>query len=278
MAQYVLNFSRRHSAHHQNMRIKSLLLISSLIGAYASHTANGAVMFNESFDYADGRLTTVSSPNWVNLNGSTLPITVTGGTISLTNLGSGTSGEDVRRSLGVSPITAGDIYYSALITPTGSPTSGNGDYFLAANVSAASGGGFLGRVFLSPTSTGFTFGLSNGTGTPVDWTSDITLNSQYLVIVKLNVGARTSNMGVFDPTALPSSILDSDLAIIGGVASSTTAGVDFLALRQGSITGGAFTNSIDSVIVATTLAEVIPEPSSLILGAFGMLGILRRRR
>jgi PEP-CTERM motif len=279
MARYVLKCHARSTIHHHGMKIKSLFLVSALIGVYVAHTANAAVVFNESFDYTNGQLTTVSAPNWVNFNGSTLPIAVTGGTISLTNLASGPSGEDVRRSLGVAPITTGIIYYSALITPNSSaPTSANGDYFLSANVSATTGGGFLGRVFLSATSTGFTFGLSNGTSTPVDWTSDIALNSQYLVVVRLDVGTRTSTMGVFNPTAVPPSISDLDLTIGGGAASTTTAGVDFLALRQGSTTGAVFTNSIDSVIVATTLAEVIPEPSSLFLGSFGVLGILRRRR
>jgi hypothetical protein len=246
-----------------------------LVSLALAGQATAAVIVSDDFNYTDGNLTTVSTGAWVAFNGAgTLPVQVNGGSATVANVASGTSGEDLRLGLGTG-YTTGVLYYSALITPLSAPTTANGDYFFSGYSSAATGGGFFGRLFLSTTTTGFTFSLSNGGSTPTDWTSNVTINSEYLVVLRLDVAARTATMGVFDPSSAPS--LDSQLTISGGTASGTTGAIDSIALRQGSGSGG-FSNRISGVMVSSSITEVIPEPSSALLGAIGIFGVLRRRR
>jgi hypothetical protein len=253
--------------------VKSTLL--ALAACALCHSADAAVFLFDDFNYADGDLTTVSGGAWTAFSGGgTLPIQVAGSSATVANVVSGTSGEDVRVSLG-SGYTTGVLYYSALVTPLSAPTTAGGDYFFSGYSTASPGGGYFGRVFFSTTATGFTFGLSNGGSTPTDWTSDVTINTEYLVVLRLDVAARTATMGVFDPLAKP--ISDSELTIAGGAASGTTGAIDALALRQGSGSGG-FSNQIDAVMVSDSITQLVPEPSSALLAGLGGLMLLRRRR
>lgn len=253
--------------------MKKLLTLLAILGWAGPSTA--AVIVSDDFNYADGNLTSVSGGNWVAFSGAgTLPVQVSSGSATVANVASGTSGEDLRLGLG-SGFTTGVLYYSALITPLSAPTTTNGDYFFSGYSTATTGGGYFGRLFLSTTATGFTFSLSNGGTTPTDWTSDVTINTEYLVVLRLDVAARTATMGVFNPSSAPTS--DSQLTIAGGAASGTTGAIDSIAFRQGSGSGG-FSNRIGGVMVSNSIAEVIPEPSTALLGLIGLGGLLRRRR
>ena len=99
------------------------------------------------------------------------------------------------------------------------------------------------------------------------------------IVIKFDTGTKVISMGVFAAGASPSS--DSDLTLTG--TSAATAGIDNFALRQGSASGTAMGINIDSIIVGTTLPDVVavPEPSSMPLAAVRGLACLvavRRRR
>jgi MYXO-CTERM domain-containing protein len=164
-----------------------------------------------------------------------------------------------------------------LISLSVAPTTVNGDYLASFYSSSGSGGGFETRIFASTTATGWTFGLNPSGTAPVDWGTDLSLNTYYNIVLKFDVGTKAVSMGVFAANGSPTS--DADLTLTG--TSTSTAGPDFFALRQGS--GTVMLENIDSIVTGTTLADVTaaPEPSTIALAGLGgvaaLLAIRRRR-
>jgi PEP-CTERM motif len=250
------------------------LTAATFVTLLFSQTARASVIWAEDFNYSDGDLTNVSSGAWIHFSGTGNLIQVVNNAALLS--GSAASSEDARRPLG-GTISSGSLYMSALVTVTTEPTSANGEYFLSFYSVA---NGYVGRVTSSQTATGWTLGLANGTSSAImDWGTDLSLNTQYKVVVKLDVAAGTATMGVFDPMFVPSS--DTELTL-GGDTPSTVVAVDNIALRQNTSAQGAQT--IESVWVGTTLGDVatlIPEPSSILLASLGgllLLAVVRRHR
>lgn len=271
---------------------KTFLTAFAVIAACAGGV-QAAPLVNEGFNYANGT-TLTSTGNWTAFSGAgTLPLTATNGTVTATNLASGASGEDDRITFASPAITTGILYYSTLVTaPTTDTgvTSANGDYFFSAY---STSGGYLARVYLADdTATGsLAFGLTTGTA-PTNLGPDITAGTQYKLVLRVDLGTKTATLGVFAANATPTS--DSQLTIPSGTAFTSAAGLDSVAIRQGSATGSAFTTVIDGIQVGTTLADVsgitpgstaaffnaVPEPSTYaaaIIG-FAALALAHRRR
>ena len=258
-------------------------------------TAHASLLANEAFDeYANGTTLTATG-NWVAFSGAgNLPLTVATGTVTVTNLASGTSGEDDR--LTFAPATApatGTVYYSALITvPNGTTAAAAGDYFLSAYSTA---GGYEGRVSLDlgTGGTGLAFGLSNNLTGAANITlgPTLTTGSEYRLVLAVNTATGTTSFNYQLASATP--FADTSTFIAGGGAAGFTTGLDSVALRQGSAAGDAFTNIVDGIRVGTTLTDVsgiatgssaffnaVPEPSTyatMVAGA-GLLGLALRAR
>lgn len=278
----------------KNFMKKRTLFGLGLAGLTAMFSVNAraGMLLNEAFDeYTNGTALTATG-NWTAASGAgVLPITATGGTVTATNLASGTSGEDDKNVFSTAGVTTGTVYFSFLVTaPTSDSTltSTTGDYFLSGT---STSNAFLGRVFLSKTATGVAFGLSSGASTPSTFSSDITLGTEYKLVMRIDLTAKTSTLGVFSPAT--TSIADTDLTLTGGAAGTAT-NIASILIRQGSATGSAFTTVIDGVQAGTTLADVsgiatgaspyfnvVPEPSAYATFAVGLLaliGVQRARR
>ena len=251
--------------------------------------ARAGMLLNEAFDEYTNTTALTATGNWTAVSGAgTLPITVTNGTVTATNLASGTSGEDDKNTFSTAGITTGTVYFSFLVTaPTSDSTltSTTGDYFLS-GTSATNA--FLGRIFLSKTATGVAFGLSNGASTPSTFSTDITLGTQYKLVLRVDLGTKTSTLGVFTPST--TTIADTDLTVTGGAAGAA-ANISSVLIRQGPSTNAAFTTVIDGVQAGTTLADVtgiatgaspyfnaVPEPSTYAAFAVGALALFGVRR
>lgn len=263
--------------------MKKFLLSIGLPAYLLCSNSSASTIWNEGFGYSTGPLTSVSGGAWSAISGAgNFPITVVAGSVSLTNVNSGASGEDLRRPLD-STYTTGTLYAGMLVSLTTAPPGASGDYFLAFYSSAGSGGGFASRVFASTTATGWSLGLANASvSTPADWTTDLTLNTWYKVILKYDVATRTSALGVFSPSYTPTS--DAELTLTALTASAVTAGIDYFALRQGSTFNSTMGSQVDEIWVGSQLSDVagvtpfVPEPSALAIVGMGFLGMLLRRR
>jgi hypothetical protein len=117
-------------------------------------TAPAALVLNETFTYADGPLTQVSSGVWSNHSGTTPPhVDVVGNKVNLTQ----SEAEDVNALLNGSPYTSGYLYASFIVNFSARPLNGVGTYF--AHFKGDSGANLRGRVFATITGAAAGFGF-----------------------------------------------------------------------------------------------------------------------
>ena len=174
----------------------------------------------------------------------------------------GNTGEDAYKGTATSN-TSGDLYASFLINVNAAQT---GDYFFSFYSKATTGGGYFGRVFVKSATGGYVLGLSKQTTTAAYDTVVRSFGTTYLVVVKVaRVGTNTSTT-TDDPTFLfvnPAlGGVEPSPTITGAVSGADTyAGIDGIALRQGSSTA-APTLRIGAIRYGTTWADVTPAGSS----------------
>jgi uncharacterized protein (TIGR03382 family) len=144
-----------------------------------------------------------------------------------------------------------DVKFTALPTSTGS-------YF--AHFKNSSNGY---RSDLTSFTTGaslgfFRLGISNDGGVTVPVAVDLSLNTIYTVVMTWDLATNRSSLSVNGGTA----VKDNDMASSISVAS--------FAFRQNS--------GIGALTVDNLSVTAVPETSAAVLGVFGLVGLLRRRR
>ncbi len=240
------------------MKIKSSLFAASAVFVVGMHASDAAVVLSESFGYADGPLISATGSPWVTHSGTTPgQVDVTGGTVNLTS----SETEDVNAPLTGAPYSTGLLTATFSVNFSALPTA-VGTYFAHFKDSTT---GFRSRLVANTTDAGtglFRLGISNAGGsvaTTTNVATDLALNTTYSVVMTWNLDT-----------------LASTLTVNGGIAASapdtaTAITVTSFGLRQST---GMGTLTLDNLSV-----DYIPEPSSaMLLGAMGMLGIIRRRR
>ena len=260
-------------------RLKLLpFAVVALCAASASSEA-ATVLYSTDFNapgYADGAIATditTGQSGWLYTAAATgtspvIANTATDGVVSLAS-----SGPDVKHALG-DTVTAGtSVYVSATINLSAAQTAG--DYFL--HLSDGSSSLFFGRVYAKSATGGFTLAFASSSGTPAATaygTTVLSLNTSYNILFRYDYVAGTTNdTGALwvNPTSADGS---ADTAYVGLTIQGADPAValNTVNLRQGSASNAA-TLTVDDLSVYT-----IPEPASVLLGAFGLLGLLRRRR
>lgn len=255
-------------------RIATLVAGAIAAGVLPAGQVDAAVLYSSSFNpptYTSGALvsqdgwnqtgTTATNPVQVNVAGSN-------GSVVL-----GPTGQDVNHGLSTS-ITSGSVYYGADINLSAVQT---GDYFLHFAASTTDTSTFVGRLFAQAATGGYVLGLTTGSGTPTYGTTVIPLNTTVRVIARYDLVPGTGN----DTGALfvnPTGTTEGTpyaVATTVGTDATTIGSINF---RQGG-TSSSPSLTIDNLSVATTYAEVVPEPSSLVLlPAAGLLALRTRRR
>ena len=241
--------------------LRASLLLALTLGWMGA--AQAAVVVADNFNFS-GALT---SNGWTALSGSGVAVINTGIGLNYTGLPSssvgnaavinspitsGGSGEDLRKAF-TSGITSGTIYTSFLINLT-SATSG-GDYFFAAYSSAATGGGYNGRIFAKTSGAGYVLGLTKSSTIVYD-TTVRNFNTTYLVVLKNQISSTTTTddtASIWVDPALASSEGTALLTSNSGNDITATTGFDGVVIRQGNATPAG---RIDSILVGTTWADV----------------------
>lgn len=223
-------------------------LIASLIAVTGlAYAANATVLLNEPFAYSDGVLTNVSANAWIAFSsGGSTPIQVVSGKASFTQAGA----EDCARAISGSPYT--NLYVSFVANFSALP-AGSGGYFFMLKDNGSSN--YRARTFASITGAGsgkFRIGIANGGNTPVMIPTDLDLNIDYKIVIRLLDG---TNATVWINPASESSIANK----AAGTDAASFFGITMVALRQSTSSGagmGALT--LDDLLIGTEFLDVQP--------------------
>ncbi len=249
----------------------------------------GQVLLNENFDYPAGDL--ITAHGWAAHSGpGSQAITV--GTPGLTfpgYIGSGigncaladNTGEDDNKTFTTQ--TSGVVYTSFMVKVNSAITAAGYFYHFSVNPINTT---FRGKVFIDATNH---FGVSVGSNTGTYAASTFTVGTTYLIVVKYEIVAGTSNDKVSLFVFNASVPVSEPVATIGPLTEATSD------INPGSVAIRQFVNteniSIDGIRVATTWAEllpVVPQPIPtmsewgliflfIALSAVGAVYILRRK-
>lgn len=246
---------------------KTTLLLAAIACGIGSARAS-TILYSTDFNaptYSDGGL--IGQDGWVITGTSVIsPIaaanTGTDGTVTLT-----TTGQDVRRAFTPNH-TSGSIYLNVEFTVASAQATG--DYFVHLGDNGASN--FYARTYIRSSGTGFVMALGTSSGAATYGTTVLDFNTAYTLLVRYDIIAGTTNdtgalfinpaneLGIGDTAYVAATTVGTDATLINSVS-----------LRQGTATSAPGV-TIDSITV------LVPEPSSALLGALGILGLLRRRR
>lgn len=230
--------------------------------------ALATTFWTETFEsYNVGNL--VPQDSWVSHSGQTgIPVAVIldngptyPGEKAIYAVHGGSSRQDVNKPLG-DTMAAGDKWYAGFDVKVTGPIGGS-DYF-AHFLQGTSN--FGAKTGVAAFEDGFQFTLTNGSGsTPTQfWATKLALGTWYRVITSYDFDSGMSELWV-DP-------IDSSSTKISGSWFAGNAMTAYAFRQGGNSTAG---QTVDNVIVGTSFAEVLPEPSSIMLLALGLL--LRRR-
>jgi hypothetical protein len=173
--------------------IHSIITWAPLIAAMA---ARAEVLLDETFNYPDGPLASVSDGRWTTHSGTPGQVTVSGGVIRL----QGSKTEDVRNAFAMRGITNGtlfaglDVRFRALPSPTGA-------FFFHFKDPVDSGAAsvFTGRIHATTAGAGagaLQVGIAWGTGTPAWVARDIRTNEAVQLVLRLDLAATNAVLWV----------------------------------------------------------------------------------
>jgi hypothetical protein len=240
--------------------------------------AQDQTLLAESFSYAAGNITAVSSGAWIAHSGAgSNPVQVNASGAAVVR---GGSAEDVNWTLSATPLTTGTLLASFTLDFSSGTLAASGvsTYFLHFKDATT---GFRARVFLGSATVAdtdlFRLGIENDGGdgaATVSYSSNLDRTSPHQVTVAYDLAAGTSRLWVNTPLTGPATVEDS--------VAATPLGIVGVALRQG---GGATTTGnysglqVDNLNV-TYSATVVPEPGTWALGitGLGFMGWSVRRR
>jgi len=241
------------------MSVVAVLILS--VGAHA------AILIQDNFP-TNGALvgtTPTTGGIWQNLSGAAGSLGVSGNALQIIAANTEDAESDFAASQTVDLFSSFTLNMSATLPTTA------GEYF----ASYRDGTGYDGRIFaLRPTGTAagkFRLGISNSASTSfIDWASDLDTGTTYQIVTRFTQGVGASDFITLwvNPTDISSTSISTTAADLG---TSLTA----FAFRQAGSSGTA---GIDDLIVATTFAEVIPEPSTYALLGLGLAALFILRR
>jgi endonuclease/exonuclease/phosphatase family metal-dependent hydrolase len=216
-------------------------------------TAGAALLLNDSFDYPDGALVTVSTNLWTHHSGSvTGEVMVASGRVLLSEANT----EDVNAHLAGQPYPASgttNVFYAGFTVKfTTLPTAG-GAYFAHFKDSST---GFRARLWALAGGAApgkFRLGISSTSGSVISVTNpvDLSLNTDYLVVTRLVNSNSVSTLWIN-----PAAETDAGISTSEGVSTFAVAGYAF---RENTGEGAL---NVDDLKISTTFVEVTGDGSA----------------
>ena len=248
----------------KNPPILAAIALLASSGLASAATILYATDFNAP-TYSDGAL--IGQDNWVLTNSTTNPLSVTStatdGVVVL-----GTSGQDVRRGFTESAVTSGSVFLKAEITV--SSAQATGDYFLHLGDNGTSN--FYARTYIRSSGAGFVMALGTSSGTATYGTIELAFNTPLTLLIRYDFVAGTAN----DTGALFVNPTSEDGSGDTAYIAATTVGTDATTIASVNLRQGSAANAAG--VTVDSLSVFVPEPGVAMLGALGVLGLLRRRR
>jgi hypothetical protein len=223
---------------------KSLIAIAMLAAATMSSPAT--LILNEPFDYPDGLIINVSSGLWITHSGTTGQVDVVSGKVNVSQ----SESEDVSRLLPGAPYSGVTNLYASFVINVSTLPSGSGSYFWHYRDQGTTL--FRARVFLSTTNAGtapgkFRVGVANAGNTPVYIPTDLDLNTDIKLVVRLVNGTNTTLW--INPPSESSMANRADATDVPTGAWTNY----FVCLRQAS---GVGILTVDNLLIGTQFTDV----------------------
>jgi hypothetical protein len=249
--------------------MKKLFKITGILAVaiLAAAQAHAALLASDTFTYSDGDLTTVSGGTWTIFSGTTA--------LNVTNIaGNGwasiatTRSEDEQLTFGGTHTN--DVLYAGfdLRIDTQVASTGIGYFGLFKDSST---GNLFDRVVLTNDGASVRIGIENQNGVPPIFFGLLTLGATNHIVVRYDqTGTSVATLWVNPTLETDSSVSATDLAPV------QHANIIAFGLRQGANQQG--NELVDNLLVGTSFADVVPEPSTVALVGAGLLGLLTMRR
>lgn len=243
----------------------TLLLITGLVMGTVALPAD--VLLNETFSYPDGPIVGATGSPWSRHSGTEDQANVVGGHLILTQ----SETEDINALLSGAPFSpeSGGSLYARFSVRFDSLPSGSGEYFAHFR---NTGTQFRARVFASTLNAAagtFRLGIGNSSGADAasgQIETDLSLGVSYTVVTRYDLASGLSTVWL-NPLA------ESDPGVTATDAPAPVA-ISTFAFRQANGIGAL---QVDSLLVGTSFAEVVPEPSTWMLFGGGLLALLAAR-
>lgn len=236
------------------------IIVAFLLALATSAPAD--LLFQEDFSYANGLTTNVAVGTWLHHSGAGDSF-VTNGALQV----NGARSEDINHQLG-SLYSTGTLYYSLSLRVTSLPNN-TGTYI--AHFMNTSAGTHVDRLWIRTngvaTAGNFVIGVGNNSAVSTVWGSDLSLNTDYLVVVGANLSTDQIQLWVNPSDFSSLSVTVTDAAFVNP---------DAFAFRQASGGGSVL---VDSVAVGTDFnSVVVPEPGTLAFVGLGAVAFWARRK
>ena len=245
--------------------MKKTLFALPLLLAASSHAS---IIAFDNFDYGDGSL--VPNGGWASHSGTAGDLLVSGGQAVVQH---GTPSEDANLAF---TAVGGTIYFGLdfSVDDLGAPYSGTNNEFFAHFKD--NGTNFAARLdIVAPAGSGdFTVGIASDESTAdAIWATDLSFDTVYRAIVGYNQSTNLAQLWIDATLSTGTSILGEDRSDPGDTVTQ-------FALRQSDSSENE-TVRVDGLVIGTTFDDVVapvPEPATSLLGALGLLALLRRKR
>jgi hypothetical protein len=242
--------------------------------------ANGSILVQDDFSTPGNLVGTAADVGgtWAAHSAAGVtPVVVTAGQATVAQ-GAG-SREDVNVTFaGGEVASAGKKYYAAFtLKVTGADPVGS-VYF--AHFSDTGTATFTSRIGVTDAAADYKLGIFTGsTAVGATYPTELAFNTTHRVVVSYAYDTGVSEMWVDPVASLGENDPGQAAKISATVTNDLNKAIKAFAFRQATVPTGtqASTQVVDDLVVATSFAEAVPEPATLVLLSLGTVALLRRR-